>query len=256
MMITILLGAFLASGGFVEMVMSFRMKEAVWKKMLIFLAGLLVLATGLIMMATPVISLSLLTITIAFLFVGMGITSSLIAFRQKPEEGRGWILFDGLVSILLGVFILAQWPISGAWALGVLVGVRLVVHGLMLMALGTAGKTMITHFQDARIDDLERYLRATINTLHETQVVLAEHSAALLLIDTELRKKVSTDEVDPTIQELNQHLKEARKHMKSASESAAQSLGETQEEAKKVFENLQNKASEITERLKRDLHME
>ena len=254
-MVTMMLGMILIAAGAIEMALSFRMQEKFWKRLLIFLAGLLIVLAGTSMLRTPGEGLSIITLIIAFSFIGMGITNGLLALQNRSEESWGWILFDGSISLLLGVFILAQWPVSGAWALGFLVGVRLIVHGLTLMALGTTGRQLITHLQDVRVDNLEKDLNSTIQALQLTQVILAENSMALLALDSELRKKVSSSDVDPSIKKLNLSLKEARNHMKKASDTAEKSFAESQKEAKDVFENLQKNASEITQKLKSELGM-
>jgi uncharacterized membrane protein HdeD (DUF308 family) len=47
-------------------------------------------------------------------------------------------LINGLVSLLLGLMIWGQFPFSGVWAVGVLVGIKLIFGGWMLIMLGTA----------------------------------------------------------------------------------------------------------------------
>jgi uncharacterized membrane protein HdeD (DUF308 family) len=48
------------------------------------------------------------------------------------------MLANGIITILLGVMITSQWPLSGAWAAGILVGVHLLSGGAALAALGSA----------------------------------------------------------------------------------------------------------------------
>jgi uncharacterized membrane protein HdeD (DUF308 family) len=42
----------------------------------------------------------------------------------------GWYVLNGGVSVLLGIMVLAQWPISGLWAIGTFVGIDLLFHGI------------------------------------------------------------------------------------------------------------------------------
>jgi uncharacterized membrane protein HdeD (DUF308 family) len=60
------------------------------------------------------------------------------AFGARPTAGSGWILFGGVVSVLLGIMIWGQFPLSGAWAVGVLTRVRLLMSGMELTAIGSA----------------------------------------------------------------------------------------------------------------------
>ena len=55
---------------------------------------------------------------------------------------RGWFIFAGAVSILLGVLLWAQFPLSGAWALGILLGIKLLFIGLIMIMGGSAARSM------------------------------------------------------------------------------------------------------------------
>ena len=57
-------------------------------------------------------------------------------------QGWGWTAFDGVVGILLAILIWRQWPVSGVWAIGILVGIRLIFGGWGLFALGSAAKAV------------------------------------------------------------------------------------------------------------------
>ena len=93
-------------------------------------------------------------ILIAYFFAS-AVVDVVLAFKIRPEEGWGWTLFSGIVTLLLAVFLIAEWPVSGLWAVGIYVGVRLLLHGWMLMALGTAGKDALSYLRDQRLAALE-----------------------------------------------------------------------------------------------------
>ena len=61
-----------------------------------------------------------------------GIWSLVAGFRWRPSEGWGWMVFSGIVSIILGVMIWRQFPVSALWLVGVLVGIRLLFTGLTM----------------------------------------------------------------------------------------------------------------------------
>jgi uncharacterized membrane protein HdeD (DUF308 family) len=58
-------------------------------------------------------------------------------FGARPEQGWGWLVTSGVVSVLLAVMIWGQFPLSGAWAVGTLVGVRLLMSGIVLIGIGS-----------------------------------------------------------------------------------------------------------------------
>jgi uncharacterized membrane protein HdeD (DUF308 family) len=73
-------------------------------------------------------------------FLAMGISEITAAFRIRPAQGWGFLLFSGIVSVVLAVLIWNQWPLSGAWAIGVLVGIQLFSSGMTMIAIGSVIK--------------------------------------------------------------------------------------------------------------------
>jgi uncharacterized membrane protein HdeD (DUF308 family) len=55
------------------------------------------------------------------------------------------MLLNGIVALLLGGLIWAQWPSSSAWAIGTLVGVNLLMTGITRLMFGLAGRRLIKH---------------------------------------------------------------------------------------------------------------
>ncbi len=139
--VALMIGMILIAAGIVRTVFAFKCKS--WGKgILVFLLGLLTLLVGLYMVARPGVALVSLTLFLAAYFVVDGIFGIIEAFDLKPIKGWGWMLFGGIVSILLGIMIWRQWPISGAWAVGILVGVKLLFAGFEMTAIGTAGRSI------------------------------------------------------------------------------------------------------------------
>ena len=110
------------------------------KGLLLALLALLSLAAGVSMVFQPLAGLATLTLLLAGYFIATGVVEMIAAFGAKPAPGWGSLLFGGIVSILLGVMIWRQFPLSGAWAIGVLVGVRLITSGWTLITIGGLAK--------------------------------------------------------------------------------------------------------------------
>jgi uncharacterized membrane protein HdeD (DUF308 family) len=102
--------------------------------------ALLSLVTGIYMVMQPVAALATLTLFLAGYFIVSGAIETIGAFGARPASGWGWLLFGGIVSILLGVMIWRQFPLSGAWAIGTLVGVRMIISGWTLIAVSGLAK--------------------------------------------------------------------------------------------------------------------
>jgi len=66
----------------------------------------------------------------------------LAAVQIRPVSGWGWMLANGVITLLLGWMLWKQWPLSGAWAVGVLFGVQLISTGASLLAIGGAVRSM------------------------------------------------------------------------------------------------------------------
>lgn len=217
----VLVGMLLVAGGVVEGIYAFQ-APSFGKGVLRFLFGAVTIVAGVLMLSQPGRGLGALTMILIAYFIASAIVDVVLAFKIRPEEGWGWTLFSGIVTLLLAIFLIAEWPVSGLWAVGIYVGVRLLLHGWMLMALGTAGKDALSYLRDQRLAALEGHLRAGLTALQETQIVTVAHTAMLLALDNELRQKVSTQEVDPTLRKLNAELTEARAKMERAASATAE----------------------------------
>jgi uncharacterized membrane protein HdeD (DUF308 family) len=107
------------------------------------LVGVLSVISGVIMLAHPVVSLSVLTLILAAFFTASGVLKIVFAFQHRPMAGWGWVFFNGIISVLLGVMISYQWPFSGLWAVGTLVGVDLLFAGFSLIRVGTVSEHVL-----------------------------------------------------------------------------------------------------------------
>jgi uncharacterized membrane protein HdeD (DUF308 family) len=58
------------------------------------------------------------------------------------------MLANGVITLLLGLMLWKQWPLSGAWAVGVLFGVQLISTGVALLALGSAARGIAKGVED------------------------------------------------------------------------------------------------------------
>ena len=102
------------------------------------IAAVLYLIMGAVLLADPLTGLLSMTLFVAAAFVAAGIYRIVAAFRMKPAQGWGWVLTNGAVSVLLGLMLAAQFPVSGFWALGLLAGVNLLFGGMTMIAIRAA----------------------------------------------------------------------------------------------------------------------
>jgi uncharacterized membrane protein HdeD (DUF308 family) len=98
---------------------------------------------GLYMLARPVAGLASLTLVLATYFVAKGLLEGTIAFKLRPLPGSGWLMFDGILTVVIAAMIAAAWPASSAWVIGVLVGVTLFSTGLSRLMLSVAVRRVV-----------------------------------------------------------------------------------------------------------------
>ena len=49
--------------------------------------------------------------------------------------GWGWGAANGVISTILGILLLVQWPVSGLWVVGFFVGIDLIFYGSAWIAM-------------------------------------------------------------------------------------------------------------------------
>lgn len=102
------------------------------------LLGLLYIVAGVFILLHPGKGLLALTLVIACFLVVYGIFALVLAFQLRPLAGWGWVLFDALITLLLGLMIWAHWPINAEWVVGTLVGISFIVSGVSRLMLSMA----------------------------------------------------------------------------------------------------------------------
>jgi len=122
-------------GGFVFLVEAFSAPQ--WKgKLMNLLIALLYIVAGGIMIVNPAGSAVWFTLFIAAFLIVVGVTRMIVGFQIKDEISEwGWMVFGGVLSIILGILIYMQWPLSGLWVIGLFISIELMVQGVNAIAL-------------------------------------------------------------------------------------------------------------------------
>jgi Uncharacterized conserved protein len=103
------------------------------EKVLGLVVGIVTALAGVAVLGNPLFGLGLLTLLLAGYFLVDGACKIVVSFRFRPASGWVWLLISGGLSLVLGVLIWSQWPMSGLWAVGVLVGLNLISTGFVLL---------------------------------------------------------------------------------------------------------------------------
>jgi uncharacterized membrane protein HdeD (DUF308 family) len=111
--------------------------------------AVLTLAAGLYIVIFPLTGTITLTVALAAWFFASGVLLSLEAWRNRGQPGAGIMGFNGVLSVILGVLIAVDLPSSAAWAIGLLVGIHLIVWGVRAVMAAELLRTL-TSGRDAR----------------------------------------------------------------------------------------------------------
>ena len=136
--VTIFLGWLFLISGIVGLVTTFRARHApgFWWSLL---SAVIAILAGIALIGWPVSGAVSLTLVAIVFFAVEGFATIMYALEHKRElSGRwGWMLVSGLVDLFLAGIILAGFPVSAAWAIGLLVGINMMFGGvaLVMMAL-------------------------------------------------------------------------------------------------------------------------
>ena len=98
------------------------------------LAAILFGVVGFLLVMRPVISAEVLTLVMAMFFLVAGLFQ-LVGSVSVGLPGWGWYALDGVITFVLGVLVLAQWPASGLWVIGLFIGIDLIFYGWAWIAV-------------------------------------------------------------------------------------------------------------------------
>jgi uncharacterized membrane protein HdeD (DUF308 family) len=137
----LVLGWLLVLSGMVEAFQAFRMRK--WGGIFLhLLAGILGVFIGLLVVTHPIAGALTWTLLFASFCTVMGLFRLIAAIRLKFPNW-GWGVFDGIVSLALGILLWAQWPWSGYWFLGVAAGISLILRGWSYIMLALAAHSFV-----------------------------------------------------------------------------------------------------------------
>jgi uncharacterized membrane protein HdeD (DUF308 family) len=102
--------------------------------------ALLSIVVGGVLLWKPVEGALSLTIVLTAFFIVEGVfqAAAALIYRDAIPSTWGWLLASGLADLALAAIIVAGWPGTAAWVLGLLVGVNLLTTGwaVVMVALG------------------------------------------------------------------------------------------------------------------------
>ena len=140
--ISILVSWIIVFSGFAHLAFAFAARGAgsfLWRMLL----GIIYVVGGFYLAFHPGLALESLTLVVAAIFLIEGIFEIIVFFQFRALSGAGWILFDGIVTLLLAYVIWRPWPASSQWAIGTLVGINLIVSGATRLMYSMAARKAV-----------------------------------------------------------------------------------------------------------------
>jgi len=130
-----IVGIMMIVAGVAEVFNAFQVKG--WGKFLVWaLLGLLYIVAGFITFENPLFAAVLLTLMLGASLVASGVVRIFLAFSMKRETPWLWVLLSAVVTLLLGLLILARWPVNSVYILGLFLGIDLIMAGAAWIGLG------------------------------------------------------------------------------------------------------------------------
>lgn len=83
-----------------------------------------------------------LTLVLGLYFLFMGLTRTIVAFMARGQQNAGLVGLSGIAGLLVGILILAKFPSSADWAIGLLVGIDLIFAGWTLTSVALLGRDL------------------------------------------------------------------------------------------------------------------
>lgn len=140
--VNLLVGWLLVFSGVAHLVFAWHTRTAggmVWE----LLMGLLYAFVGAYLLFRPVAGLASLTLALAIYLFAEGVLELILSFRLRPMSGSGWLLFDGIITLILAVMIWRTWPSSTEWVIGTLVGISMLFSGISRLMLSLTARHLV-----------------------------------------------------------------------------------------------------------------
>jgi uncharacterized membrane protein HdeD (DUF308 family) len=130
----LLIGWLFLVGGIVQGYRTFttgRTSSFIWS----MASAIISIVVGFLLLAYPITGIITLTLFIAAFFFVEGIIQLFIGMQMRDIQGWGWMIFSGIISIILAGLIWSEFPGSARWVIGLLVGINLLIFGLSQLFL-------------------------------------------------------------------------------------------------------------------------
>lgn len=139
-------GAALLVAAAAQLIFAFSSDTAGQFFLKLLLGGLYGVA-GFCLIAVPGMGVVTLTAVLGAMLIAEAVVETILGFSAPAGAGRGWFFVSGLCSLLLGILIIAQWPVSSIWAIGTMVGAGVLFNGITRIVTSSWVRSEARQFQ-------------------------------------------------------------------------------------------------------------
>jgi uncharacterized membrane protein HdeD (DUF308 family) len=130
-----IVGVMMLVAGVAEVINAFQIKT--WGKFLLWLLlGALYIVAGFVTFENPLLAAAMLTLLLGFSLIASGIMRIALGFSMMEGTPWIWAVASGVITFLLGLVIVAHWPVSGLYILGLFLGIDLIFAGASWIGIG------------------------------------------------------------------------------------------------------------------------
>lgn len=135
----LVVGIMMLVAGIAEVIGAFQVKT--WGKFLLWLLlGVLYIVAGLATFQNPLLAAVVLTLLLGAALTVSGVMRIFLGFSMRQGMPWIWVVLSGVITLLLGLIVLAHWPVSSVYILGLFLGIDLIMAGAGWIAVGVGLK--------------------------------------------------------------------------------------------------------------------
>lgn len=135
--VVIVVSWLLMIGGVVQLINAIRGKTTgsrLWEGII----AVIYFSMGLFLRFNVGIGIAAFTFALIWFFVVQGVIDVVAYFRLRKAGASAWLLFEGVITLILGLMIWRHWPSSSLWVIGTLVGINMIISGMTRLMLALA----------------------------------------------------------------------------------------------------------------------
>jgi uncharacterized membrane protein HdeD (DUF308 family) len=135
-------GIMMVIAGVAEVINAFQIKT--WGKFLLWLLlGALYIVAGFLTFDNPYLAAAILTLFLGVALIVSGVMRIVLAFSMQAAMPWVLVLLSGIITLLIGLVIVAHWPVASLYVLGIFLGVDLIFAGAGWIGIGIGLRRLV-----------------------------------------------------------------------------------------------------------------